>query len=184
MEDFLAETVRQLELAGGVTPGEIRLEVLPERSLAVVPAPRFEQFEEAQYLLHIRELLAKGRSAGSVSMNPGDIILRESLERDRFMEDYYYCQVPAGSQGAWIQPAGTYAVLYHQGSYQSEYEACRRLRDWVWAQGYTMDGDLYEEDLVSRFSTDDPEAYLIRLSLKIRTPEGTAGALGRDAVDS
>lgn len=173
MEDFLAETVRQLELAGGVTPGEIRLEELPERSLAVVPAPRFEQFEEAQYLLHIRELLAKGRSAGSVSLNPGDIILRESLERGRFMEDYYYCQVPAGSQGfeTWVQPAGTYAVLYHQGSYQSEYDACRRLWDWVAAQGYSVDGDLYEEDLVSRFSTDDPEAYLIRLSLKIQTSQ-------------
>ncbi len=179
MEDFLAETVRQLELAEGVTPGEIRLEELPERTLAVVPAPRFEQFEEAQYLLHIRDLLAKGRSAGSVSMNPGDIILRESLERDRFMEDYYYCQVPAGSQGfeTWVQPAGTYAVLYHQGSYQSEYDACTRLRDWVWAQGYTMDGDLYEEDLVSRFSTDDPEAYLIRLSLKIQTPAAQIAAV-------
>ena len=179
MEDFLAETVRQLELAEGVTPGEIRLEELPERTLAVVPAPRFEQFEEAQYLLHIRDLLAKGRSAGSVSMNPGDIILRESLERDRFMEDYYYCQVPAGSQGfeTWVQPAGTYAVLYHQGSYQSEYDAYRRLRDWVWAQGYTMDGDLYEEDLVSRFSTDDPEAYLIRLSLKIQTPAAQIAAV-------
>lgn len=174
MEDFLKETVRQLELAACVTPEEIRLEEMPAQTLAVIPAPRFERFEESQYLLHIRELLAWGRSVGSVSLSPGDIILRESMEQDRFMEDYYCCQVPQGTQG-WetrIRPAGLYAVLYHRGTYQSEYDACRRLRDWALEQGYVIDGDLYEEDLISRLSTDDPGGYLMRLSLKIRAPEG------------
>lgn len=171
MEDFLKETTRQLELAASVTPGEFRLEELPACTLAVIPAPHFERFEETEYLLHIRELLAWARGAGSISLNPGDIILRESMEQGRFMEDYYYCQIPPGTQG-WEtreHPAGTYAVHYHQGPYQSEYDACRRLRDWVLEQGYEIDGDLYEEDLVGRISTDDPEAYLIRLSLKIKT---------------
>ena len=104
---------------------------------------------------------------------PGDIIRKESLERDDFLEDYYYCAVPEGTTG-WeirVREAGLYAVLYHQGSYQSEPEACRRLRDWVLAQGYAIDGDLYEEDLINYSTSKDPQSYLLKLSLKIRKPE-------------
>lgn len=118
----------------------------------------------------VRQLLTWARENGSPSQSPGDIICRESLERDSFLEDYYYCQVPPGTTG-WetrIRPAGTYAVLYHQGSYQSESEACRRLRDWVLAQGYAIDGDLYEEDLVNYTASEDPQSYWLKLSLQIR----------------
>lgn len=125
-----------------VQPGRFGWEVLPEAHYAVVKAPDFEgeKFEEAVYFLHVRQLLTWARENGSPSQSPGDIICRESLERDSFLEDYYYCQVPPGTTG-WetrIRPAGTYAVLYHQGSYQSESEACRRLRDWVLARGMPL----------------------------------------------
>ena len=140
----------------------------------MVEAPDFAhaKFEEAVYLLHVRQLITWARENGSPSQAPGDIICRESLERWDFMEDYYYCLVPPGTTG-WplrVRPAGTYAVLYHQGSYASEYGACRRLRDWVLAQGYAIDGDLYEEDLVNDIASEDPQSYLLKLSLKIQTP--------------
>lgn len=172
MGEFLHSSIDKTELAQAVQPGEIRLEVLPEAHYAVVKAPDFEgeKFEEAVYFLHVRQLLTWARENGSPSQSPGDIICRESLERDSFLEDYYYCQVPPGTTG-WetrIRPAGTYAVLYHQGSYQSESEACRRLRDWVLAQGYAIDGDLYEEDLVNYTASEDPQSYWLKLSLQIR----------------
>ena len=170
MGELLRETVRTTTLSMQVQPGEIRIEELPQVCCAVVPAPDFETFEESVYLLHVRELLTWAREHGSASQVPGDIICRESLLRDSFLEDYYFCRVPAGTQG-WdlrIQAAGTYAVLYHQGPYQSEPEACRRLRDWVLEQGYTIDGDLYEEDLVNYTTCEDPQSYLLKLSLKIR----------------
>jgi len=170
MGDLLRETIRSTELARSVRPGEIRLEELPQAWYAVVKAPDFEQFEESVYLLHVRELLTWAREQGSTARATGDIVCRESLEADSFQEDYYYCPVPQGTVGWEVRerPAGTYAVLYHQGSYQSEYEACRRLRDWVLEQGYEIDGDLYEEDLVNDMTSEDPQSYLLRLSLKIR----------------
>ena len=151
------------------------METLPQLLCAVVKAPDFDQFEESQYLLHIRELLTWARENGSPSQSPGDIICREHLDREVLREDYYYCPVPPGTTG-WeirIRPAGTYGVLYHQGSYQSEYEACRRLRDWALEQGYEIDGDLYEEDLVNYTTSADPQSYLLKLSLKIRRPGDT-----------
>ena len=79
-----------------------------------------------------------------------------------------------GTQGWPLhqRPGGTYAVLYHQGSYQSEYGAIRRLRDWVRDQGYEIDGDLYEEDLVNYTTSEDPDSYLLKLSVKIRRNQG------------
>lgn len=170
MEALLESTVRTTQTACQVQPGEITLEELPDAQLAVVRAPKFSAFEESVYLLHIQDLLQWAREHGSPFLAPGDIIRRESMEKDRFLEDAYFCQVPEGTRG-WemeIRPAGTYAVLCHRGPYQSEPEACRRLRDWVLAKGFALDGDLYEEDLVSYATSPDPGAYLMRLCLKIR----------------
>lgn len=172
MGDHLRETIRTVELGRQVQPGEIRIEEQPGQLLAVVKAPAFERFEESVYLLHIRKLLAWARAQGAAAETPGDIICRESLERDDFQESYYFFPVPAGTTG-WEtreRPAGTYAVLYHQGSYQSEYAACRRLRDWVRDRGYAIVGDLYEEDLVNYTTSADPQSYLLRLSLQIQRP--------------
>lgn len=94
-------------LAQQVQPGEIRLEELPPAHCAVVEAPDFTggKFEEARYLLHIRQLLAWAREHGTVSLASGDIICRESMEKGDFMEDYYFCLVPPGTQG-WPSGCG------------------------------------------------------------------------------
>lgn len=170
MGAFLETTLHRGELAQRVQPGEVRIEQRPRAYCAVIPAPDFERFEESVYLLHIRNLLTWARKNGTMSQAPGDIICRESLERGSFLEDYYYCRVPEGTTG-WdirIREEGTYAVLYHQGPYETEAEACRYLRDWVWDHGYEIDGDLYGDDLVNYAATDDPDSYLMRLSLKIK----------------
>ena len=169
MEALLDSALRSAREAETVRPGEIRIEELPAATLAVVKAPDFDRFEEGAYLLRIRELLAWARERGLGFLPPGDIITKESLAADRFLEDWYFCPVPAGTQG-WKtveRPAGTYAVLIHRGPYRSEPEAARRLRDWVLENGYAIDGDLYEEDLVSYATSPDREAYLLRLSLRI-----------------
>lgn len=170
MEALLDSALRSAREAETVRPGEIRLETLPAATLAVVRAPDFDRFEEGAYLLRIRDLLAWARERGLGFLPPGDIITKESLAADRFLEDYYFCPVPAGTKG-WEtveRPAGTYAVLIHRGPYRSEPEAVRWLRDWVLEKGYEIDGDLYEEDLVSYAASPDREAYLLRLYVKIR----------------
>ena len=174
MEALLHNVRSKAQQAAQVCPGQFRLEECPEVWCAVVEAPDFAGagFQEAVYLLHVRQLLTWARAQGSPSQAPGDIICRESLEQGRFFEDHYYCVVPPGTTG-WevrIRPAGTYAVLYHRGSYVSEYDACRRLWEWVHEQGYEVDGDLYEEDLINNFATEDTQSYLLKLSLKIKGP--------------
>ena len=173
MGNLLRETIRTTRLAQEVRPGEIRLEELSPATFAVVKAPTFREFEESVYLLHIRELLTWAREQGSGASAPGDIFCQENLDQEEVREDFYYCPVPEETQGWPLHQrlGGTYAVLYHQGSYQSEYEAICRLRDWVRDQGYAIDGDLYEEDLVNYTTSEDPDSYLLKLSVKIQKRE-------------
>ncbi len=170
MEALLDTAEKTTRAAETVRPGQVTLEVLPAATLAVVKAPAFDVFREEPYLLHIRDLMAWAREHGTVFQAPGDIVTKESLEKDKFLEDYYFCPVPAGTTG-WEtveRPAGTYAVLVHRGSYRSEPQAVKRLRDWVGENGCAIDGDLYEEDLVSYATSMDRSAYLLRLYVKIR----------------
>ena len=63
MGAFLHNAKDKMALAQTVRPGEIRLETFPEAHCAVVEAPDFAhaKFEEAVYLLHVRQLITWAR---------------------------------------------------------------------------------------------------------------------------
>lgn len=174
---LLRETIQSTELAQAVTPDTIRLETLqqPERYLAVTAAD-YTHFDEQQYLLRSRDLLQQARSHGSLAFPPGDIVTRESLEQGRYVEDYHFCRVGSGAQSEQLmeKPAGTYAVLYHQGSYDSLEEAYQKLTLWVREQGLQITGNLYEEDLLHYMSSPDPSCYLMRISIQVAAADGAA----------
>jgi len=167
---LLRETIAATELSRTVTPGTIRLETLarPERYLAVTAAD-YTHFDEQQFLLRSRELLQQAREHGSLAFPPGDIVTRESLEQNRYVEDYHFCRVDPGpsSEHLMEKPAGTYAVLYHQGSYGTLEQAYATLAHWVKEQGYQIIGNLYEEDLLHYMSSRDPSHYLMRISIQV-----------------
>ena len=105
-----------------------------------------------------KDIITLARELGA-AMQKSDEYIRFSIARqaadedetlqklkDKFLEDYYFCPVPAGTTG-WEtreRPAGTYAVLIHRGPYRSEPEAVRRLRDWVLENGYALWADSYD----------------------------------------
>ncbi len=170
MGQLLRETIQKTELAGTVTPGTIRLERLtqPERYLAIKAAD-YAHFDEQQYLLRSRALLQQARAHGSLAFPPGDIVTRESLEQGRYVEDYHFCRVGPGaaSEPLMEKPAGTYAVLYHQGGYETLEQAYAALARWVREQGFRIIGNLYEEDLLHYMASPDPARYLMRISIQV-----------------
>lgn len=92
----------------------------------------------------------------------------ESLKKRSYVEDFYYCRIPKpDGPNTLIKPAGTYAVLYHRGNYESLEQAYQSLCDWVLDQGYTIAGNLYEEDLLHYMSTTNPEQYMMKISIPI-----------------
>ena len=171
---LLQETISATARAGEVPFGTVRLEDCPEEHYIAVEAPDYEHYDERRYLLKIRPLLQQARQHGSLAFPPGDIISRESLEDGHFIEDFYYCRVApdAGAQNIAKKPAGTYAVLYHRGSYESQYDAYRALYDWTRAQGYAILGNLYAEDVLHYLTTPDPECYVARVSVRVEMGKG------------
>ena len=116
-------------LAPAGAAGEIRLSELPPAHWVPWWRPRTSPAGSLRrpVPLHIRQLLAWAGTRHRL-LASGDIICRESMEKGDFMEDYYFCLVPLGTQG-WPSGCGRgnlCGALYHQGSYQSEYAACRQ----------------------------------------------------------
>lgn len=168
---LLRETILATEQAKNAKPGSIQLEQRPEEHYVAVSAPDFDHYDEQQFLLRSRSLLQWAREFGSLAFPPGDIVKQESLEQKSFVEDYYYCRVSpdAAGENVLTKPAGLYAVLYHQGSYETLEKAYAKLCRWVWKKGYTIAGNLYEEDLLHYLSTADPSDYVMRISVQVAT---------------
>ena len=170
MGQLLRETIQATELSQTVAPGTIRLERLtqPERYLAIKAAD-YPHFDEQQFLLRSRALLQQAREHGSLAFPPGDIVTRESLEQGRYVEDYHFCRVGPGTTSEHLmeKPAGTYAVLYHQGSYETLEQAYAKLARWAKEQGCRIIGNLYEEDLLHYMASPDPSRYLMRISIQV-----------------
>lgn len=170
---LLEETILATQKAQTSEIGAPHLEYCPQEHYVSVDAPDYSHFDERQFLLRSRSLLRWARRGGSLAFPPGDIVRKESLLKEDFVEDYYYCRVSADAQAEEIsiKPEGIYAVLYHRGNYETLESACRDLYHWVLAQRYKVIGNLYEEDLLHHLSTADPNQYVMRISIHVDVGE-------------
>jgi DNA-binding transcriptional MerR regulator/effector-binding domain-containing protein len=166
---LLQETILTTQLALDVIPGHVHLEHCPAEYYVAIEAPDYAHYSEPQFLLRSRSLLHWARENGSISFPLGDIVTQERLLKNSFVEDYYYCRVSPETRpdNVLVKPAGTYAVLYHKGSYESLERAYEALAQWVWDKGYSIIGSLFEEDLLHYMSTSDPNHYIMKISVQV-----------------
>lgn len=166
---LLQETIHATKLAQEMIPGSICLEACPAEYYVAIKAPDFAHYDEHQFLLRSRSLLRWARENGSISLPLGDIVTKAHLTEGSFVEDYYYCRVSpdTASDSVRVKPAGTYAVLYHKGSYETLEQAYETLTHWIIAQGYSIIGDLFEEDLLHYMSISNPQNYVMKISVQI-----------------
>lgn len=169
MDLLLRETIRATQLAQDAIPGRICAEPCSAEYYVAFKAPDYAHYDEPQFLLRSRSLLSWARENGSISFPLGDIVTRKRLEQGSFVEDYYYCRVSPEREldNVLVKPAGTYAVLYHKGSYETLEKAYKTLVHWILEQGYPIIGNLYEEDLLHFMSTSDPKHYVMKISVQI-----------------
>lgn len=167
---LLSETIDATQSALDAVPGTIVLEYAPEVFYVAVQAPDCAHFDEQQFLLRSRSLLTWARENGGLSLQVSDIVTQASLDKGSFVEDYYYCRVSSknSADDVLVKPSGMYAVLYHQGGYDTLEQAYRILVSWIHEHGYVIAGDLYEEDLLHYMSTANPKDYIMKISVKIQ----------------
>ena len=61
------------------------------------------------------------------------------------------------------KPAGSYAVLYHRGSYKTLADAYQKLKDYIDGNNLKIIGDIYEQDQLYLFSKSNPNDYLMKI---------------------
>lgn len=66
------------------------------------------------------------------------------------------------------KPAGTYAVIYHYGYYNTVYSSYLRLIKFINENKLIIDGDAYEEVLIDEVATRNLNDYVIKISIKVR----------------
>lgn len=97
------------------------------------------------------------------------IVLKEHLLEGEFTEDYYFCKIsgPADHPQYAKKPAGTYAFIYHVGSYQALPESYRKLIRFIREHDYEIVGNSYEHEMMNHLAVKDPEKYVLKISIKV-----------------
>ena len=71
------------------------------------------------------------------------------------------------------RPAGTYAVLYHKGSYDTLYASYTRLLQEIQKRQYRMISGAFEEYLLDDLEVNTPEEYVTKISVRVQSMEST-----------
>lgn len=98
------------------------------------------------------------------------IVLKEHLMEGEFVEDYYFCKIsgPVDHPQYGKKPAGTYAYIYHVGSYQTLPDSYQKLIEFIRDHKYEIAGNSYEDEMMNHLAIKDPEKYVLKISIKIR----------------
>ncbi|HCG27556.1 MAG TPA: hypothetical protein DE060_15985 [Lentisphaeria bacterium] len=172
---LVRNTIRKLEYAQNIVPGQMEILELPEEYFLVAdlsvsdgtPNDIFEEYRN--YLLKLtgsdfhEELLG------------GAIITQEDFEDDIFLCKYHYFKIPHQlKKTGFAKPSGTYAVEYHTGPEKNIPDTYRRMKQQIKALGFRIAGNAYEEDIINHVLEQDPEKYLTKLSVQIEKVKSEA----------
>lgn len=79
---------------------------------------------------------------------------------------YLFCRL--NHPLAKMKPAGHYAIIYHQGSYEEISQSYDTLLDYLKQEQWILDGDIYEEYLLHSIASKEEEDYLTKISVKVK----------------
>lgn len=65
------------------------------------------------------------------------------------------------------KPKGYYAVMDHRGSYDTVSETCSIIKKYIERKRMKVSGNAYTMDLLNYFSEQNPDSYVIRISVEV-----------------
>lgn len=101
------------------------------------------------------------------------IINQEELLNESFLESCYCSKFskPQNSPYAFTKPAGTYAVLYHKGPYESMNDSYLHLLSYIKKNSLRVSGCSYEHELLNYLAASSPEDYIIQIAIQVKKPD-------------
>ena len=96
----------------------------------------------------------------------GSYIGREHLEKKQYTQvDRLFMW--SDSPGGIARPAGTYALLYHKGPYETLQEAYVKFFEELGQRRCRLAGGAYEEYLLDELEASRPEDYITKISVRV-----------------
>lgn len=169
-KEFVDHTIDIIEASLEIPIGTVFLERCREEHLVIVTTPSVDDMKDESYWLKIEELTASCSRYEAGNVFPiGEIVRKDQFLRNNFQSDYYCSKPVRELEGPdiWRKPAGTYAVLYHRGSYKTLNEAYMKIKEHIDREGWSIIGDIYEQDQLYLFSKTNPNDYLMKISVQV-----------------
>lgn len=167
-------TARQMErgMRGGVSEPEIQQR--EEKQYVVVSVDLDTLHDRRGRMTAARSFLRECRSKGL----QGDYLRCAVISRERLLEGCfdlnYFCVCtgrgphPARSDVLLItRPQGRYAVLQHYGPYDNLPQSYERLMEYIRSEGWTVQGNAYETELIGYICQPDAADYVIEIAIEV-----------------
>ncbi|TYS28569.1 MerR family transcriptional regulator [Bacillus pumilus] len=166
IQSFLMRVMETTHELSSIKVGEVLFQELPEEPIVLSapnPIDMNTSVEEISRIVghFLKEIGIKGAAAN------GAILKKELfLQRDDYQSDRLFCRMEG--QGAVKKPAGLYAVMYYQGTYEEIEAAYSHLLDEIEKEDMVLDGDVFEEYLLHSLMSKEEADYVTKLSVKVK----------------
>ena len=156
---------------------EPKIQQRDEKLYVVVPVTSETLRNRKLRMTAVREFLHTCRNKGLLGdYLRGAVISKEHLLQGRYEKEFFCVCIeppsPTEQAGELFikQPAGTYAVLRHYGSYGSLPSTYQKLMDYIQSQGLHIRGNAYETELMGYISQQDASDYVIEIAIEVDPP--------------
>lgn len=170
MQSFLQNTLQMTHRALHAVCGQPRIEEHAEEYLIAIAFP-WQSSEGEQILKTYEQYRYCTEHDLFDSMPIGFIIGHASLEAGEYDHaDYFFSVSSCRYDSEWllVKPAGKYAVIDHEGSYENIPAAYETLKAYIAKSHLTIVGDGYEFELLNSVSADNAEKYIIEIAVEVK----------------
>lgn len=166
---LLRNTLALAREASDVEEDVITIEEMPEEYYIASDKPE-NNSEKAQFeaISRLWDYCSKHNSYDDFVT--GEIINYENIKNGSFAVSYFssYITKKVKSRYLHIKPAGTYAVKYIRNSYYALTDEYRRFCAEIAELGYTVCGNLYQNDITNYMSERYADDYLMRIEVGVK----------------
>lgn len=165
-KDMLKKRIELTKLADVITVGELAF-IQQEKKPIIIGKKINQQYNEALndfYSLIDQQQIVQGFPIGAIigknELAKGEFSNFSHFYINKSIEDYNQVS---------IKPEGWYAVMYDYCDYNKTEKLYRKMLNGLAEKGYELDGDAYEEYIVDEVAEKNPEKYLVKVMIKVRS---------------
>lgn len=166
---LLRNTLALAREASDVEEDVITIEEMPEEYYIASDKPE-NNSEKAQFEAISRLWDYCSKHNAYDDFVTGEIVGYENIQNGSFAVSYFssYITKKVKSRYLHIKPAGTYAVKYIRNSYYALTDEYRRFCAEIAELGYTVCGNLYQNDITNYMSERYADDYLMRIEVGVK----------------